>query len=261
MKKLIIGIGLASSFLFANTPQLVDTSNLCYKSRMYPVEYNLLFDAMKKRFLDSNMHLKHMSKKDGFIEAEGTKAYDSELYRFTFTVNFRKLGDVNKISTLISYELVKKESQIKSVTEFNLPIPVPWDKAFKYEGYTNVIDPKFFDSFYLNFDKTLFDLQMRSMHIKVDKTKNKQLLEDLGEKVEIKKVKETNVTNNIKDLNATIIKEQNKTKVILNTKELNITKNIKEQNNTKSIVKKIIKTTKEVNTTKNKGNLWEHYLA
>jgi len=211
MKKLIISIGLASSFLFANNPSLVDSSDLCFKNRTYPIEYNLLFNSMKKRFLDSNMHLKHASKKDAYIEAEGVKSYDDKLYKFTFTVNFRKLGDVTRISTLISYEVLKKESQIHSVTQFNLPIPLPWDKAFKYEGYTNVIEPSFFDSFYLNFDKTLFDSEIRSMHIKIRQTKNKQLLEDLGEKVEIKKVKETNTTHNIKELNTTI--------------DLNLTKN------------------------------------
>jgi hypothetical protein len=263
MKKIIISIGLGS-FLFAITPNLVNNSDLCYKSRTYPIEYNILFDAMKKRFLDSNMHLKHLSKKDGFIEAEGTKSYNDKLYRFTFTVNFRNLGDVNKISTLVSYETVEKKSEIHSVTQFNLPIPIPWAKAFKYEGYTNVIDPTFFDSFYLNFDKSLFDLEMRSMHIKVTKTQNQQLLNDLGEeksnkektvlktkkvlntkKIDVSKIirelnitkpviNKQNITTSLKELNISE-KEQNKTKTIINSNELNITiiKNQKDINKTK----------------------------
>jgi len=238
MKKLIITIGLATSFLIANSPKLVDASDLCYKSRTYPIEYNLLFNSMKKRFLDSNMHLKHVSKKDGYIEAEGVKSYDDKLYRFTFTVNFNNLGDVNRISTLVSYELLKKESQIHSVTQFNLPIPLPWDKAFKYEGYTNVIDPAFFDSFYLNFDKTLFDSEMRSMHVKVKQTENKQLLKDLGEEkiTHIKKIKEVNLINKIKEINMT---KKVISKLITKSKDLN--KSIKLNNKIKNV--------KESNTT------------
>jgi hypothetical protein len=272
MKKLLLSMGLAGSLLFASNANMVDASNLCFKSRMYPVDYDLLFNAVKKRFLDSNMHLKHLSKKDGFIEAEGVKSYDDKIYRFTFTVNFRRLGDVNKMSTLISYELMEKENEVKSVTQFNLPIPIPWSKAFKYKGYTNVIDPKFFDTFYLNFDKTLFDMQIKSMKVEIEKTKDKQLLKDLGEEKSFKKVKELNVSKKItkevikkvKDLNLTKVRDLNKTKVV---KELNLTKVKLEKVNNKKSLEKISKeklskkvVEKEVikkikaNNSKDKGN-------
>jgi hypothetical protein len=260
MKKLLLSMGLVGSLLFASNANMVDASNLCFKSRMYPVDYDLLFNAVKKRFLDSNMHLKHLSKKDGFIEAEGVKSYDDKIYRFTFTVNFRRLGDVNKMSTLISYELMEKENEVKSVTQFNLPIPIPWSKAFKYKGYTNVIDPKFFDTFYLNFDKTLFDMQMRSMKVEIEKTKDKQLLKDLGKEKSFKKVKELNVSKEVKELNVTKkitkeVKELNLTKVKLekvNNKK-SLEKISKEKLSKKVVEKEVIKKIK-ANNSKDKGN-------
>jgi hypothetical protein len=247
MKKLLLSIGLVGSLLFASNANMVDVSNLCFKNRMYPVNYDLLFNAVKKRFLDSNIHLKHLSKKDGFIEAEGVKSYDDKIYKFTFTVNFRRLGDVNEISTLISYESMEKESEVKSVSQLNLPIPIPWSKAFKYKGYTNVIDPKFFDTFYLNFDKTLFDMQMRSMKVEIEKTKDKQLLKDLGKEKSFKKVKELNVSKEVKELNLTKVKLEK----VNNKKSL---ENISKDKLSKKVVEKEVIHKIKANNSKDKGN-------
>ena len=189
MKKLLVSLGLGALLLSASP---FDKSDVCYKSRVYPVDYNLVFEALKKTFLDSSMHIKNVDKKAGIIEAEGTKTNDDNLYKFTFTANIRNLGDVNKVSTIISYETITQESEVKSVSQFGLPIPVPWSKVFKYKGVTNVIDPDVFDRFYLNVDKSLFDVQMNSMYVKVEKTKDKQLSKDLGEKVENNQVNKEN---------------------------------------------------------------------
>ena len=177
MKKLIVTIGLVSSLFGLG----FESNNLCFKSRNYPLSYDIVFESMKQTLLDANMHLKEISKKDGFISAEGTKKYDDSMYKFDFTISFDKKGDITSIKTIVSYDLIKKESEVKGITQFNIPIPIPWSKVFRYKGTTNVDNPQFFDSFYTSFDMTSFEYQMKKLAVSVKKTEDKLLRKDLGE--------------------------------------------------------------------------------
>jgi len=255
MKKLLVSLGLGALLLSASP---FDKSDVCYKSRVYPVDYNLVFEALKKTFLDSSMHIKNIDKKAGIIEAEGTKTNGDNLYKFTFTANIRNLGDVNKVSTIISYETITQESEVKSVSQFGLPIPVPWSKVFKYKGVTNVIDPDVFDRFYLNVDKSLFDVQMNSMKVEIKKSKDKQLLKDLGEKIDSTKKTKQKKDNNIKQepkKNQNLKKDKEKV-VKKEVKNKEVKKEMKKDTNPKKVENKTIKKTKEVKKVKEAKKDW-----
>ena len=231
MKKILLALGLAGS-LFAN--MTFNSNDLCYKSRNYPLDYHIAFKAMENTLLNSNMHIKQINEKDGFISAEGTKSYGDTLYTFTFTVVLTKQGDLTHIKTIVSYDTVKNENEVKSVSTLNIPIPVPWSKVFKYKGTTNVDAPQFFDSFYTTFDLNVFNYEMKQINyqIKIEENKTK---------------KDSNLTKKL-DI---ISKEINKTKVV----EKNITKNIKsELNTTKNTEKNVSKIVDKLQQIKNTNN-------
>jgi hypothetical protein len=178
MKKLIVTIGLVTGLMASNLNG-INSQDLCYKSRNYPISYDIAFESMKQALMNANMHLKDISKEDGFISATGTKKYDDSVYNFTFTISFDKKGDITNIKTLVSYDRLENTSEIKSVSQLNIPIPIPWSKVFKYKGTTNVEDPQFFDSFYINFDLVAFEYQMKKLAVHIDKTKDDNLLKDM----------------------------------------------------------------------------------
>ena len=207
MKKLIIALSLAGS-LFANVT--FDSNDLCYKTRNYPMSYDVAFNSMKETLVNSNMHLKEVNQKDRFISAEGTKSYDGVLYTFTFTIVFKENGDLTNIKTIVSYDTVKSESEVKGVSTLNIPVPIPWSQVFKYKGTTNVDDPQFFDSFYTSFDLNAFNYQMKQMNINIENKKN-NIDMNISKKLDIIH-KETNTTKEINK--TTISKDTNNTKKV-----------------------------------------------
>jgi len=137
------------------------------------------------------MHLKKVSKKDKFISAEGTKYFDGIIYTFTFTIIFKTHLDITNIKTIVSYDTLKDESEIKGVSAFNIPIPIPWSRVFKYKGTTNVDDPQFFDSFYTTFDLNVFNYQMKNMDLNITikskkEIKNSEKLDIIQQKIKSK---------------------------------------------------------------------------
>jgi len=122
---------------------------------------------------------------------------------------------------------------------------VPWSKVFKYKGVTNVIDPDVFDRFYLNVDKSLFDVQMNSMKVEVQKSKDKQLLKDLGEKVNSTNKKTKQKDNNIKQ----------KPQKNQNVKKEDIKKEVKKELNDTKSKNKEVKNNKDVKKASNKNNI------
>ena len=166
MKKLITFIILTIS-AFAITLQ---NQNYCFKKRVYPENYNLVFNGVREALLSFGMNILQINKENQFISAEGTVTQDDTVYRLTFTVTFDTSKDKNitSITTLVNYDKLEKENTGHTTATIGgiitTPIPLPWERAFKYEGSKTINDYKFFDLFYMNFDNQLFEYKMRKLN-------------------------------------------------------------------------------------------------
>lgn len=166
MKKIIL-ILLFNFFAFAIT---IQNQNYCFKQRTYPEKYNILFNAMKNSLLSFGMNILQIDKKNRFISAEGTVSQGDNIYRLTFTISFDTYKDTNTttINTLVTYDKLEKENSGQTTATIagviTMPIPLPWEKVFKYEGSHVINNYKFFDIFYMNFDNQLFEYKMKILN-------------------------------------------------------------------------------------------------
>ena len=162
MRKIVIFFVFIST-LFAVGLQ---KKKYCFQKRVYPYKYTIVFNGMKESLLTFGMTIKNIDKKNDFISAEGTVNNGDDIYNLTFTILFQPLeGNVTKVTTLVNYDKLSKESDSStkvSVGVVTTPIPLPWDKSFQYQGSGSIQDPQFFDVFYLNLDKELFEYQMKT---------------------------------------------------------------------------------------------------
>jgi len=165
MKKLILFFLIISSIFALGLKK----QGACFQKRVYPYKYDLVFNSMKKSLITFGMSIKTIDKENNFISAEGTLRQDDDIYNLTFTILFEPLedGNITKVTTLVNYDKLSEESDSAtkvSVGAFTTPIPLPWEKTFKYKGSGAVEDPKFFDVFYLNLDEQLFEYQMLNLN-------------------------------------------------------------------------------------------------
>lgn len=166
MKKLFIYV-FFSIFAFAINLQNQD---FCFKSRTYPDNYNIIFNSMKVALLNFGMNIKQLNKQNEFISADGTVTQGDYIYKLNFTISFERSKDENItiIHTLVNYDSLKKEDTGKTTATLGgiitTPIPLPWEKAFKYEGSHTINNYKFFDLFYSNFDQELFEYKMKKLN-------------------------------------------------------------------------------------------------
>ena len=162
MKKIIIFFIFISTLFAIN----LQKKKFCFQKRIYPYKYSLVFNSMKESLLTFGMTIKNIDKKDNFISAEGTINNDGDIYNLTFTIIFQPLEkNVTKITTLVNYDKLSEESDSStkvSVGVVTTPIPLPWEKSFKYKGSGSIENPQFFDVFYLNLDQELFEYQMKT---------------------------------------------------------------------------------------------------
>ncbi|RUM58625.1 MAG: hypothetical protein DSY59_05520 [Persephonella sp.] len=169
MKKYILLIIFTTIFSFNisfSTPNITAFKNKCYSQRDILLDYDTVFEAMKEMFIKSNINIKNLSKEDGFISGNGLVNMDDKTYLIDISVVLKKKGDITEVSINASYSKLEKERRISSAGIAGIIIPIPtWIKDLNLKETGNIDDPNFYIAFYINFEKVLFDILVRSDEI------------------------------------------------------------------------------------------------
>ncbi len=139
----------------------------CYAKRYYPFPYELVFQALKETFLRANFTFKNMNKESGFLFGTGILKRGKKVYFLNLSANLTPQGEVTLVNVLANYIQMKKEhlQETAGLNGICFPIPVFWKKEMITKDMGVLEDPNFYQVFFANLNKVIFEEILRSPEI------------------------------------------------------------------------------------------------
>ncbi len=147
--------------------ELFEVSSRCYTKRYYPFPYELVFQALKETFLRANFTFKNMNKESGFLFGTGILKRGKKVYFLNLSANLTPQGEVTLVNVLANYIQMKKEhlQETAGLNGICFPIPVFWKKEMITKDMGVLEDPNFYQVFFANLNKVIFEEILRSPEI------------------------------------------------------------------------------------------------